>query len=151
MSKRQNLPESERQRGQGREEKERKGPQPGAGWLLLGLWAHGKGSDFSPCLQVTQILLGAVSCALGVFLYLGPWTEMRSTGCAFWMGFVVSKGSTVSLVTGQERVSSFGSGSGIWGRDLASKCPLLSGASPKPCHSSRPDWEGGLRYGVLSI
>lgn len=41
-----------------------------------------------PCLQVTQILLGAVSCALGVFLYFGPWTEMQGTGCAFWVGFV---------------------------------------------------------------
>lgn len=39
-------------------------------------------------LGVTQILLGAVSCALGVFLYFGPWTEMRGTGCAFWVGCV---------------------------------------------------------------
>lgn len=70
-----------------------------------------------PSPQVTQILLGAVSCALGVFLYFGPWTEMRGTGCAFWVGLVVSKGGAVSLVMGQERVSFFGSGSGVWGRD----------------------------------
>lgn len=39
-------------------------------------------------LGVTQILLGAVSCALGVFLYFGPWTELRGMGCAFWVGSV---------------------------------------------------------------
>ncbi|XP_054582085.1 transmembrane protein 176B isoform X2 [Eptesicus fuscus] len=37
---------------------------------------------------VTQILLGAVSCAFGVFLYIGPWTELRGSGCAFWTGSV---------------------------------------------------------------
>ncbi|XP_036212122.1 transmembrane protein 176B isoform X2 [Myotis myotis] len=37
---------------------------------------------------VTQILLGAVSCAFGVFLYFGPWTELCGSGCAFWAGSV---------------------------------------------------------------
>ncbi|XP_064131140.1 transmembrane protein 176B-like isoform X1 [Loxodonta africana] len=39
-------------------------------------------------LGVTQILLGAVSCALGVFLCFGPWTELHGSGCAFWAGAV---------------------------------------------------------------
>lgn len=39
-------------------------------------------------LGVTQILLGLVSCVLGVCLYFGPWTELRASGCAFWSGSV---------------------------------------------------------------
>ncbi|XP_031529605.2 transmembrane protein 176B isoform X1 [Vicugna pacos] len=39
-------------------------------------------------LGVAQVLLGAVSCALGALLYLGPWTELRASGCAFWAGSV---------------------------------------------------------------
>ncbi|EGV91795.1 transmembrane protein 176B isoform X2 [Cricetulus griseus] len=39
-------------------------------------------------LGVTQILLGLVSCVLGVCIYLGPWTELCSSGCAFWSGSV---------------------------------------------------------------
>lgn len=39
-------------------------------------------------LGVTQILLGLVSCALGVCLYFGPWTELCAFGCAFWSGSV---------------------------------------------------------------
>ncbi|XP_021046437.1 transmembrane protein 176B [Mus pahari] len=39
-------------------------------------------------LGVTQILLGLVSCALGVCLYFGPWTELCASGCAFWSGSV---------------------------------------------------------------
>nr|XP_023403810.1 transmembrane protein 176B [Loxodonta africana] len=49
-------------------------------------------------LGVTQILLGAVSCALGVFLCFGPWTELRGSGCAFWAGavaIVAGAGTTV--------------------------------------------------------
>ncbi|XP_055962745.1 transmembrane protein 176B [Sorex fumeus] len=37
-------------------------------------------------LGVAQILLGLLSCALGAFLYLGPWTSLRASGCAFWAG-----------------------------------------------------------------
>lgn len=44
-----------------------------------------------PVLQVTQILLGLVSCVLGVCLYFGPWSELCASGCAFWSGSVVSK------------------------------------------------------------
>lgn len=51
----------------------------------------GRGLTFDPVWQVTQILLGAVSCALGVLLYFGPWTELGGSGCAFWAGCVVSK------------------------------------------------------------
>ncbi|KAM6216174.1 transmembrane protein 176B-like [Rhynchocyon petersi] len=39
-------------------------------------------------LGVTQILLGLVSGALGVFFYFGPWIELRGSGCAFWAGAV---------------------------------------------------------------
>ncbi|XP_004458318.2 transmembrane protein 176B [Dasypus novemcinctus] len=39
-------------------------------------------------LGVTQLLLGIVSCALGVFLYFGPYIELRGSGCAFWAGAV---------------------------------------------------------------
>lgn len=39
-------------------------------------------------LGVTQILLGLVSCVLGVCLYFGPWTELCAFGCAFWSGSV---------------------------------------------------------------
>ncbi|KAF7475207.1 transmembrane protein 176B [Marmota monax] len=41
-------------------------------------------------LGVTQILLGVVSCTLGVGLYFGPGTgsELRASGCAFWAGCV---------------------------------------------------------------
>uniref|UniRef100_A0A5F4VZ75 Transmembrane protein 176B n=1 Tax=Callithrix jacchus TaxID=9483 RepID=A0A5F4VZ75_CALJA len=35
---------------------------------------------------VTQILLGLVSCVLGVCFCLGPWTVLRASGCAFWAG-----------------------------------------------------------------
>ena len=51
--------------------------------------------------QVTQILLGAVSCALGVLLCLGPWIELCASGCAFWAGSVVSKEGAVSSVGGK--------------------------------------------------
>ncbi|XP_037691760.1 transmembrane protein 176B [Choloepus didactylus] len=44
-------------------------------------------------LGVTQLLLGIVSCALGVFLYFGPYIELRGSGCAFWAG-------TVAIVAG---------------------------------------------------
>ncbi|XP_052029641.1 transmembrane protein 176B [Apodemus sylvaticus] len=39
-------------------------------------------------LGVTQILLGLVSCVLGVCLYFGPWSELCASGCAFWSGSV---------------------------------------------------------------
>lgn len=76
---------------------------PGACGLM------GRELAFHPVLQVTQILLGAASCALGVLLYFGPWTELRASGCAFWAGSVVSKERAVKLggrqvVMGKERV-----------------------------------------------
>ncbi|XP_032100920.1 transmembrane protein 176B isoform X2 [Sapajus apella] len=37
-------------------------------------------------LGITQILLGLVSCVLGVCFCLGPWTVLRASGCAFWVG-----------------------------------------------------------------
>ena len=59
--------------------------------------AHGKGRGFPHLLQVTQLLLGAISCALGGLLYLGPWIQLRASGCALWAGFVVSKKGVMSL------------------------------------------------------
>ncbi|XP_003484043.1 transmembrane protein 176B isoform X4 [Sus scrofa] len=38
-------------------------------------------------LGVTQVLLGATSCAVGALLYLGYGTDLRASGCAFWAGF----------------------------------------------------------------
>ncbi|KAM9698426.1 transmembrane protein 176B isoform 2-T5 [Dama dama] len=38
--------------------------------------------------NVTQLLLGAISCALGGLLYLGPWIQLRASGCALWAGSV---------------------------------------------------------------
>ncbi|XP_004620202.1 transmembrane protein 176B isoform X1 [Sorex araneus] len=37
-------------------------------------------------LGVAQVLLGLLSCALGAFLYLGPWTFLLASACAFWAG-----------------------------------------------------------------
>ncbi|XP_063106804.1 transmembrane protein 176B isoform X2 [Cavia porcellus] len=39
-------------------------------------------------LAVMQIVLGVVSCTLGVSLSFGPRTELRVLGCAFWAGSV---------------------------------------------------------------
>ncbi|XP_052577083.1 transmembrane protein 176B isoform X3 [Peromyscus californicus insignis] len=39
-------------------------------------------------LGVTQILLGFMSCVLGVCIYFGPWTGLCASGCAFWSGSV---------------------------------------------------------------
>ncbi|XP_004430680.1 PREDICTED: transmembrane protein 176B [Ceratotherium simum simum] len=49
-------------------------------------------------LGVTQILLGAVSCVFGVFLYFGPWTELRASGCAFWAGSVAITAGAGAIV-----------------------------------------------------
>ncbi|XP_008157000.1 transmembrane protein 176B isoform X1 [Eptesicus fuscus] len=52
---------------------------------------------------VTQILLGAVSCAFGVFLYIGPWTELRGSGCAFWTGSVAIIAGVGTIVHEKQR------------------------------------------------
>ncbi|XP_005861589.1 PREDICTED: transmembrane protein 176B isoform X3 [Myotis brandtii] len=52
---------------------------------------------------VTQILLGAVSCAFGVFLYFGPWTELRGSGCAFWSGSVAIIAGVGTIVHEKQR------------------------------------------------
>lgn len=49
-------------------------------------------------LGVMQILLGVVSCALGVSLYFGPRTELRVLGCAFWAGSVAIAAGAGSIV-----------------------------------------------------
>ncbi|KAL4826883.1 hypothetical protein H8958_012228 [Nasalis larvatus] len=49
-------------------------------------------------LGVTQILLGVVSCALGVCLCLGPWTVLRASGCAFWVGSVAIAAGAGAIV-----------------------------------------------------
>ncbi|XP_070372159.1 transmembrane protein 176B isoform X3 [Equus asinus] len=54
-------------------------------------------------LGVTQILLGAVSCALGAFLYFGPWTELRASGCALWAGSVAITAGAGTIVHEKHR------------------------------------------------
>lgn len=49
-------------------------------------------------LGVTQILLGFLSCVLGLFLYFGPRTELRAWGCAFWAGSVAMAAGASSIV-----------------------------------------------------
>lgn len=51
-------------------------------------------------LGVTQILLGVVSCTLGVCLYfgLGTGSELRASGCAFWTGCVAIAAGAGAIV-----------------------------------------------------
>ncbi|XP_038611724.1 transmembrane protein 176B [Tachyglossus aculeatus] len=49
-------------------------------------------------LGVTQVVLGTVSGALGVLLYLGPWIMLSSTGCAFWPGAVAIAAGAGAIV-----------------------------------------------------
>ncbi|XP_021096495.1 transmembrane protein 176B isoform X2 [Heterocephalus glaber] len=54
-------------------------------------------------LGVKQILLGVVSCALGVSLYFGPRTELRVLGCAFWAGSVAIAAGAGAIVHEKHR------------------------------------------------
>ncbi|XP_043320090.1 transmembrane protein 176B isoform X1 [Cervus elaphus] len=49
-------------------------------------------------LGVTQLLLGAISCALGGLLYLGPWIQLRASGCALWAGSVAIAAGVGAIV-----------------------------------------------------
>lgn len=49
-------------------------------------------------LGVTQILLGLVSCVLGVCVYFGPGTELHTFGYAFWSGSVAVVAGTGTIV-----------------------------------------------------
>uniref|UniRef100_A0A452SK93 Transmembrane protein 176B n=1 Tax=Ursus americanus TaxID=9643 RepID=A0A452SK93_URSAM len=64
-------------------------------------------------LGVTQILLGAASCALGVLLYFGPWTELRASGCAFWAGSVAIVAGAGAIVHEKHRGKLSGCASGL--------------------------------------
>lgn len=64
-------------------------------------------------LGVTQILLGAVGCALGVLLYFGPWTELRASGCAFWAGSVAIVAGAGAIVHEKHRGKLSGCASGL--------------------------------------
>lgn len=97
----------------------------------VGSWEGGL--TFYPVLQVTQILLGAVSCAFGVLLYFGPWTSLCDSGCAFWAGSVVSQEILTTLVCAQWETSAMdqervplGLGQGLGGESnvLVSKCQM---------------------------
>ncbi|XP_047551394.1 transmembrane protein 176B isoform X2 [Lutra lutra] len=52
---------------------------------------------------VIQILLGAVSWALGVLLSFGPWTNLRASGCAFWAGSVAVVAGAGAIVHEKHR------------------------------------------------
>lgn len=62
---------------------------------------------------VTQILLGAVSCALGVLLYLGPWFDLRGSGCAFWAGSVAIAAGAGTIIHDKHRNKLSGCVSGL--------------------------------------
>ncbi|XP_038176849.1 transmembrane protein 176B isoform X3 [Arvicola amphibius] len=53
--------------------------------------------------QVTQILLGLVSCVLGVCIYFGPETELHTFGYAFWSGSVAVVAGTGTIVNEKRR------------------------------------------------
>ncbi|CAO2603585.1 Transmembrane protein 176B [Lemmus lemmus] len=54
-------------------------------------------------LGVTQILLGLVSCVLGVCIYFGPGTELHTFGYAFWSGSVAVVAGTGTTVNEKQR------------------------------------------------
>lgn len=54
-------------------------------------------------LGVTQILLGLVSCVLGVCIYFGPWTELHTFGYAFWSGSVAVAAGIGTIVNEKQR------------------------------------------------
>ncbi|XP_038176848.1 transmembrane protein 176B isoform X2 [Arvicola amphibius] len=54
-------------------------------------------------LGVTQILLGLVSCVLGVCIYFGPETELHTFGYAFWSGSVAVVAGTGTIVNEKRR------------------------------------------------
>ncbi|XP_007538787.1 transmembrane protein 176B [Erinaceus europaeus] len=62
-------------------------------------------------LGVTHILLGALSCVLGGFLYLGPWNQLLSSGCGFWAGSVAIAAGVGTIIHEKYRgkVSGWGS------------------------------------------
>ncbi|XP_010635882.1 transmembrane protein 176B [Fukomys damarensis] len=64
-------------------------------------------------LGVSQILLGVVSCTLGVSLYFGPRTELRVLGCAFWAGSVAIAAGAGTIVHEKHRGKLSGSVSGL--------------------------------------
>ncbi|KAM5205292.1 transmembrane protein 176B isoform 1-T4 [Hipposideros larvatus] len=64
-------------------------------------------------LGVTQILLGAVSCALGVFLCFGPWMDLRGSGCAFWAGSVAIAAGAGTIIHDKHRSKLSGCVSGL--------------------------------------
>ncbi|XP_057586174.1 transmembrane protein 176B isoform X1 [Hippopotamus amphibius kiboko] len=64
-------------------------------------------------LGVTQVLLGATSCALGGLLYLGPWIQLRASGCAFWAGFVAIAAGVGAIVHEKHRGKVSGCVSGL--------------------------------------
>ncbi|XP_052577080.1 transmembrane protein 176B isoform X1 [Peromyscus californicus insignis] len=54
-------------------------------------------------LGVTQILLGFMSCVLGVCIYFGPWTGLCASGCAFWSGSVAIVAGAGTIVHEKRR------------------------------------------------
>ncbi|XP_074049473.1 transmembrane protein 176B [Macrotis lagotis] len=69
-------------------------------------------------LGVSLILMGILSCAFGIFLYLGPPSASKDTGCAFWAG-------AVAIMAGAGAIIHEKCQSNCWGR-LAVLLALIS-------------------------
>lgn len=85
---------------------------------------------------VVQILLGVMSCVLGTFLYIGPWTLLSGSGCAFWAGAVAIAAGTGVIVHEKHR----GKCSGCMSILLTSVCVASAIAATVLCVHSLA-WE----------
>ncbi|XP_070320780.1 transmembrane protein 176B isoform X3 [Odocoileus virginianus] len=101
-------------------------------------------------LGVTQLLLGAISCALGGLLYLGPWIQLRASGCALWAGSVgcISGLLTLAGIATAMAAVVFCVNSFIWQGDgfddISSVCDSLVPVTPTSWYqrrSSYSSWE----------
>lgn len=95
-------------------------------------------------LGVTQILLGVVSCTLGVCLYFGPGTgsELRVSGCAFWAGCAAITAGAGAIVHEKHPGKLSGSVSGL----LILACIATAVAATVLCVNSLIWQTNGLNY-----
>uniref|UniRef100_F7FAJ2 Transmembrane protein 176A-like n=1 Tax=Monodelphis domestica TaxID=13616 RepID=F7FAJ2_MONDO len=83
-----------------------------AGKSLLQFFAESPGilgSSTTSRLQLatwtTQIILGVISGALGVFIIMGPYTDMFFSGASFWTGAVATIAGVVAFIREKRRSS----------------------------------------------